>query len=63
MDVMEDRRSGADRRKLDAGPPTGMLERRHIMLRRFLSLDARSMDEWLATPAPARSSEESPSFA
>lgn len=50
MNIVEDRRSGADRRKFDAGPPPGITERRQIMSRRILSLDVRSMDEWLAAP-------------
>lgn len=50
MNIVEDRRSGADRRKFDAGPPPGTPDRRQIMSRRILSLDVRSMDEWLGAP-------------
>lgn len=55
MSIAEDRRSGTDRRQLDAGPPPGMPERRRNMTRRTLDIDAYSLEEWLAAPRPPQS--------
>lgn len=63
MKIAEDRRSGADRRQSDAGPPPGIPDRRQIMSRRILSVDARSMDEWLALPPHSEPDEGFPYFA
>lgn len=46
-----DRRTGAERRRQDSGPPAGQGERRRILARRALNLDSHSVADWLAQPS------------
>lgn len=49
MQTFVERRAGSDRRHANLGPPTGLVDRRHILQRRILNLGGNSVKDWVAS--------------